>query len=1300
MTCAVSGWGITHTDVSIIKTAPATVNTNAPLAYTLTVRNVDNSKAAGTVRVVDTLPSGVTYINASGTNWTCSVAGQTVTCDLSGTLSPLTTAGVVTINATAPSAAGTITNTATVSMTNTSATGYEDDDTANDASSVSTTVQAPAITVSFSTTTNSANEGNSGTTNIPYTVTLSASSTSTVTVPYTIAGTGTNAASSADFAATSGTLSFSPGVTSQTLNVAVQGETTYEPNETFTVTLSTPLNASLGTPSSATGTITNDDSIPALSVSNVSKAEGSGGTYTNMVFTGTLSNPSSTTATVTYSTYGGTATQGTDYTGLSSLVLTFNPGETTKTFYVPIWGDIVPESDENFTVGFTSPSGLTLPSSPYTVTGTIVNDDADAPHFTIADQAINEANAGTTNMIFTVSVTNMKTYDVNVSYATANGTAVAGSDYVATSGTLTFTPGGSTTQTITVPIVGDTTVELMEQFYVLLSNPTGGAVIDDDNATGTINDNDTSPTCSPYIGQMTINEYNFIPGVKDEFGNQVPGTGDFVELKVIGQTLRNAILNDPHFLDNWKIEVHNNAGGIADGWKFLPDKDPLCDFVATGYLIYTFGSAVLKEGPITIVVKDDQNRVVDILYYGNNASLYTPPSCTFVYDTNMTESTSQNKDVFRLPDGTGEWNDNGVGANSGATRCTNPGGGFEGIRTIFDAFDYKTPVTSADIGRPITTKVSNKPIELTAISTNSTHTQLQNSVKVASWLARKSGSDYYLVMPLAQLEFSNASVRNIPAFTRINAGTDHVIAFKYCDNGTTYRDWDECWPQGITAQQRVAISWDNFAIRPDRFNITSANAHMPGLLRSGEDYNTTIHAYQYGVTADTPDYNVTNAQNAWTILTTKYNRNNVDVTATMAGTTTFAATGFDMADGVSAYGGIVGEVAGLNFNDVGKINIALRDQAWAAVDINNINDTTPRDCSATGAYICGDTNMTFIPYRFMVSSSRIVDSRDGNFTYYSNDLNMSAKFDFNITSQNKQGGTTLNFDTALWENPITAVPSVFDDIRGDANESNITNSTVGFGSGVKHIMWNDGNNSMVLKFNFARDPLVYLNPTEVNTSEANLSVFSTYTDGANTATPENNATNKVGSNHGMTGNAIFLYGRTDAPNFRFPNRDPDNLITHGCGRIYFEFYSTLPNNPLVLGVFGGVMPPLSLTSDRFWYQNTLHDTATDGNVTGIATPPVTVYGFGVNHNNTCIGAMFGPGFEKRVFEYDAEIAHGGFGYPFKSTSLLDATDWLDVTGNNFGVEFYKPGKWIGVESETTTATDPDAETVTNRRILW
>ena len=115
-----------------------------------------------------------------------------------------------------------------------------------------TAVPQPALSISSASTA----EGNSGTTALTFTVTLSAPSLQTVTVAYTTAdGTAT---AGTDYTPVSGTLTFAPGVTTQTVTVFVTGDTATEADETFRVVLASPVSATIAA-GSGTGTITNDD---------------------------------------------------------------------------------------------------------------------------------------------------------------------------------------------------------------------------------------------------------------------------------------------------------------------------------------------------------------------------------------------------------------------------------------------------------------------------------------------------------------------------------------------------------------------------------------------------------------------------------------------------------------------------------------------------------------------------------------------------------------------------------------------------------------------------------------------------------------------------------------------------------------------------------------------------------------------------------------------------------------------------------------------------------------------------------
>src|SRR5262249_39163138 len=148
-------------------------------------------------------------------------------------------------------------------------------------------------------------------------------------------------------------------------------------------------------------------------------------------------------------------------------------------------GDVQTEVNETFFVNLTI--ALNADISDSQGLGTIVNDDL--PSVSINDVTVTEGNSGTTNAVFTVTLSAASGHAATVNYATADGTALAGGDYFSTNGTLTFAPG-TLTQTITVRIIGDTTFEPTETFLVNLSNPTN-VTIADGQGTGTINDNDT-----------------------------------------------------------------------------------------------------------------------------------------------------------------------------------------------------------------------------------------------------------------------------------------------------------------------------------------------------------------------------------------------------------------------------------------------------------------------------------------------------------------------------------------------------------------------------------------------------------------------------------------------------------------------------------------------------------------------------------------------------------------------------------------------------------------------------------------
>jgi hypothetical protein len=168
----------------------------------------------------------------------------------------------------------------------------------------------------------------------------------------------------------------------------------------------------------------------------------------------------------------------------------FAAGQTSKEVDVTVKGDFLDEGDETLTLTLSAPFNADLGTS--VATGTITNDDA-GPKLSIADASVAEGNSGTTPLVFAFTMTPASGSDVTVDYATADGTATAGTDYEAANGTLTI-KAGQTSGSITVNVAGDTTPEPNETLTVTLSAPVGAKVVPPTTATGTITNDDRFPT--------------------------------------------------------------------------------------------------------------------------------------------------------------------------------------------------------------------------------------------------------------------------------------------------------------------------------------------------------------------------------------------------------------------------------------------------------------------------------------------------------------------------------------------------------------------------------------------------------------------------------------------------------------------------------------------------------------------------------------------------------------------------------------------------------------------------------------
>jgi urease beta subunit len=310
-------------------------------------------------------------------------------------------------------------------------------------------------------------------------VTLAAPMADPVTVDFATAdGTAT---APADYGSASGTLTFEPGQTVKQVVVSLVGDQSPEINETYSVNLSNATGASIGD-GVAVGTITDNDT-PTITVANVTVTEGNFGTV-NAIFVVTLSAQSSQAVSFEYATADGSATAPTDYTATTGS-LTFEPGQTVKQIVVPVVGDTAIETAEAFALNLSNPVNATFadPAAQGTIT------DNDTVTISIGAATVTETNIGTRDAVFTVTLSAVSGNTVTVDYATADGSATAGADYVAVSGTLTFAPGEVSKQ-IVVQVIGDTLVEANETYSVNLSAPVNATIAGSGYGLGTITNND------------------------------------------------------------------------------------------------------------------------------------------------------------------------------------------------------------------------------------------------------------------------------------------------------------------------------------------------------------------------------------------------------------------------------------------------------------------------------------------------------------------------------------------------------------------------------------------------------------------------------------------------------------------------------------------------------------------------------------------------------------------------------------------------------------------------------------------
>jgi sugar lactone lactonase YvrE len=176
----------------------------------------------------------------------------------------------------------------------------------------------------------------------------------------------------------------------------------------------------------------------------------------------------STSSSINFATSDGTATAGVDYTAVSGT-LTFAPGQLSRTIPIPIIDDQIFEGPaETFNLTLSNPTGASLETPPSAQI--TINDTEQKPTLFASNLSMTEGDSGTKVFSVPVTLTNASVDQISINYTTENGSATAGTDYVAKSGVLTFAPG-TTQASVDITVNSDTVAEPDETFLIKFSNP-------------------------------------------------------------------------------------------------------------------------------------------------------------------------------------------------------------------------------------------------------------------------------------------------------------------------------------------------------------------------------------------------------------------------------------------------------------------------------------------------------------------------------------------------------------------------------------------------------------------------------------------------------------------------------------------------------------------------------------------------------------------------------------------------------------------------------------------------------------
>ena len=469
-----------------------------------------------------------------------------------------------------------------------------------------------------------------------------------------------------DYGSVNGTLIFSPGVTNQTFNLSIVDDSLDEDNETVNLALASPSNATLGAGSNATLMIADDDAAPSVQFESATYDQDEDGSAA--VISIVLDGPSGKNISVDYATSDGTAQASVDYMATSGTAV-IPAGETSTSFSVPLIADSSHEPDRTVNLSLSAPENATL-GLPISAVLTILDDDAPPEiRFSETGPTIGES-AG--EAVISVTLSAPSAFSVTVEFAASDGTAEAGSDFVATGGTITFDPGESV-ETFVVPIIDDVQDESNETVFLSLSAPSNASlgspaastlIIVDDDGAPTVQFSSAGYTAEEGVGTVEIQVMLSAPSghtVSTGYATSSGTAQDGVDFEgasgmlifqpgVISQTFNISLLNDG--LDESDEALNLSLYGPVNASLGLPDTAvltivddddaPTVRFEAGEY--ETNEAAGMAALTVTLSSVSELTVTVDVAVVGGTAILgidYTPPASKLTFNPGTESQTIQ-----------------------------------------------------------------------------------------------------------------------------------------------------------------------------------------------------------------------------------------------------------------------------------------------------------------------------------------------------------------------------------------------------------------------------------------------------------------------------------------------------------------------------------------------------------------------------------------------------------------------------------------------------------------------------------